>query len=247
MGKAARARRAQQLPGAEASDDCCDNACDVEPLWGVWGGGLGAFGTVAGDSNVTASPTTSAASSAASTAVSRRSFRAGVSTGFNAASLYTKGMPGYGTSNTLQSSLYGEYLQDAFYLDALAGYAHSDNRQTRPIVIPGLPFRSAQGYTTANTFFGQLEAGYKLLVAPSHRRLRHAVRAAAGLDLDPERLHGNRRQFARPHVAAADHAVAAHRYWAPSSVPRSTRRGARRSIWRCGWAGATSMPICPGR
>jgi outer membrane autotransporter protein len=34
-------------------------------------------------------------------------------------------------------------------------------------VIPGLPYRAAQGYTTANTFFGQLEAGYKLLVAPS--------------------------------------------------------------------------------
>ena len=27
--------------------------------------------------------------------------------------------------------------------------------------------RSAQGYATANTFFGQLEAGYKLMVAPS--------------------------------------------------------------------------------
>ena len=38
---------------------------------------------------------------------------------------------------------------------------------TRPIVISGLPFRSAQGYTTANTFFGQLEAGYKMMVAPS--------------------------------------------------------------------------------
>ena len=38
-----------------------------------------------------------------------------------------------------------------------------DNRMNRPIVIPGLPFRTAQGYTTANTFFGQLEAGYKLV------------------------------------------------------------------------------------
>jgi outer membrane autotransporter protein len=38
---------------------------------------------------------------------------------------------------------------------------------TRPIVIPGLAFRSAQGYTTANTFFGQLETGYKIVVAPS--------------------------------------------------------------------------------
>jgi len=38
---------------------------------------------------------------------------------------------------------------------------------TRPIVIPGLPFRTAYGNPTANTFFGQLEAGYKIAVAPS--------------------------------------------------------------------------------
>ena len=34
-------------------------------------------------------------------------------------------------------------------------------------MIPGLPFRTALGSTTANTFFGQLETGYKLVVAPS--------------------------------------------------------------------------------
>src|SRR6202035_3848509 len=73
---------------------------------------------------------------------------------------------GYGSSNTLQLALYGEYAEGPFYLDALAGYGHSDHRMRRPIIIPGLPFRTAQGYTTANTFFGQLEAGYKLLVAP---------------------------------------------------------------------------------
>jgi outer membrane autotransporter protein len=94
-------------------------------------------------------------------------FRAGVAAGFNAATLYTNGMPGTGTSNTLQFALYGELLEGPFYLDALAGYAHSDNRQTRPITISGLPYRAAQGYTTANTFFGQLEAGYKIPVAPS--------------------------------------------------------------------------------
>src|SRR6185437_14603500 len=93
--------------------------------------------------------------------------RAGVAAGFNAATLYTQGMPGTGTSNTLQFALYGEYAPGPFYLDALAGYGHSDNRMNRPIVISGLPFRMAQGYTTANTFFSQLEAGYKIPVAPS--------------------------------------------------------------------------------
>src|SRR6202012_2003769 len=93
--------------------------------------------------------------------------RGGVTTGFRAASLSSVGAPGYGTSNTLQFALYGEYAPGPFYLDALGGYGHSDNRMSRPITIPGLPFRLSQGYTTANTFFGQLEAGYKIPVAPS--------------------------------------------------------------------------------
>jgi outer membrane autotransporter protein len=148
------------------TDDCA-NTCDAEPLWGVWGGGVGAFGAVAGDSNA-AGFTYNLGGFAAG--LDRRfapNFRAGVATGFNAASLYASGMPGTGTSNTLQFALYGELSEGPFYLDALAGYAHSDNRMTRPITIPGLPFRSAQGYTTANTFFGQLEAGYKITVASS--------------------------------------------------------------------------------
>ncbi|HLG45783.1 MAG TPA: autotransporter domain-containing protein [Reyranella sp.] len=147
--------------------DDCDNACDVEPLWGAWGGALGAFGTVAGDNN---SHGLTYSLGGFIAGLDRRvapDFRVGIAAGFNAASLYAQGMPGYGTSNTLQFALYGEYQEDAFYLDALAGYGHSDNRMTRPIVIPGLPFRSAQGYTVANTFFGQLEAGYKIAAAPS--------------------------------------------------------------------------------
>jgi autotransporter-associated beta strand protein len=148
------------------SDDC-DNACGVEPLWGAWGGALGAFGTIAGDNNSRGLTYNLGGFIAGLDRRVAPSFRAGVAAGFNAASLYAQGRPGYGTSNTLQFALYGEYQQDAFYLDALAGYGHSDNRMTRPIVIPGLPFRSAQGYTVANTFFGQLEAGYKIAVAPS--------------------------------------------------------------------------------
>jgi len=75
-------------------------------------------------------------------------------------------VPGNGTSNTLQFALYGEYAEGPVYLDALAGYAHADNRMSRPLIIPGLPYRVAQGYTTANQFFGQFEAGYRVDVAP---------------------------------------------------------------------------------
>jgi outer membrane autotransporter protein len=147
--------------------DACDTACDVEPLWGAWGGGMGAFGTVAGDNNSHGLTYNLGGFIAGLDRKFVPGFRAGVAAGFNAATLYTNGMPGTGTSNTLQFALYGDYAPGPFYLDALAGYGHSDNRMNRPIVIPGLPFRMAQGYTTANTFFGQLEAGYKLVVAPS--------------------------------------------------------------------------------
>ena len=152
------------------TDGCPDpkaNVCDLEPQWGVWGGGLGAFGTVAGDANSHGITYNLGGFVAGLDRRFDRGLRAGIATGFNAASLYSQGMPGYGTSNTLQFALYGEYLVDALYLDALAGYAHSDNKLTRPIAIPGLPFRTAYGNTTANTFFGQLEAGYKVVVAPA--------------------------------------------------------------------------------
>ncbi len=146
--------------------DSCNTACQSEPMWGVWGGGMGAFGTVAGNSNANGLTYNLGGFIAGLDRRFASNFRAGVAAGFNAASLYSVGQPGTGTSNTVQVALYGEYLVDAFYLDALAGYGHSDNRMTRPLVIPGLPYRAAQGHTTANTFFGQLEAGYKLLVAP---------------------------------------------------------------------------------
>jgi outer membrane autotransporter protein len=147
--------------------DACDAACDVASQWGVWGTGLGAFGTVAGDTNANGLTYNLGGFIGGLDHRFGSNVRAGVATGFNAASLYAQNIPGYGTSNTLQLALYGEYAEGPFYLDALAGYAHSDNRMTRPIVIPGLPFRSAQAYTTANTVVGQLEAGYKLTIAPS--------------------------------------------------------------------------------
>jgi outer membrane autotransporter protein len=128
---------------------------------------MGAFGTVAGDSNSHGLTYNLGGFIAGLDRKFAPGFRAGIATGFNAATLYTQGAPGTGTSNTLQFALYGEYAPGPFYLDALAGYGHSDNRMNRPIVIPGLPFRMAVGATTANTFFGQLEAGYKIPVAPS--------------------------------------------------------------------------------
>jgi outer membrane autotransporter protein len=58
--------------------------------------------------------------------------------------------------------LYGKFTEGQIYLDGLAGYAHSDNRMTRLIVIPGLAGRTAYGATGADQFFGLLEAGYRV-------------------------------------------------------------------------------------
>ncbi len=148
--------------------EACDVACDtVSPArWGAWGGGIGAFGTVAGDTNSRGLTYNLGGFAAGLDRRFGNGFKAGIATGFSAASLYPQGSAGFGTSNTLQFALYGEYAEGPVYLDALAGYAHADNRMSRPIGIAGLPYRVAQGYTTANQFFGQLEAGYKIEVEP---------------------------------------------------------------------------------
>jgi outer membrane autotransporter protein len=49
---------------------------------------------------------------------------------------------------------------------SIAARARLD-RLMRQIIIPGLNLRTAWGQTTADQFFGQLEAGYKLAVAPA--------------------------------------------------------------------------------
>ena len=54
-------------------------------------------------------------------------FMAGLAVGFNAASLTTQTVPGYGASNTLQFALYGEWADGPDYLDGLLGYARGDN------------------------------------------------------------------------------------------------------------------------
>jgi autotransporter-associated beta strand protein len=154
--------------GQVALAEACDVACDATSgRWGAWGGGLGAFGTVAGNAN---SPGLTYNLGGFAAGLDYRftpNFVAGVTAGYNAATLYPQGAPGQGTVGTVQFGLYGEYTAGPAYVDALAGYARSDNRMMRQIIIPGLNLRTAWGQTHADQVFGQLEAGYKLTVAPS--------------------------------------------------------------------------------
>ena len=146
--------------------DACDIACDGEPSWGAWGGAMGGFGTVAGSNNANGLTYNLGGFIAGIDRKFASFFRAGIAAGLNAATLTTSGVPGTGNSNTVQFALYGAYNEGALYVDGLAGYGRSDNRMNRPLAIPGLAPRTALGNTTANTFFSQLETGYKIVVAP---------------------------------------------------------------------------------
>jgi fibronectin-binding autotransporter adhesin len=95
-----------------------------------------------------------------------------VGLGFVTGNQYLGGFSGRGTTDSYQGSLYASFTQNAFYLDALAGYGFSNNWMTRQIFIPGLQQRTASGQTTANQFVGQAEAGYAIgLHAPSFARV----------------------------------------------------------------------------
>jgi outer membrane autotransporter protein len=150
--------------GRIALAEVCDVACDTTmgPRWGAWGGGMGSFGTVAGDPSVNAHGVTYNLGGflGGLDYLFTNNFRAGVMAGFTAATLYTQDMPGQGWSNAIQMGLYGRYTEGDAYLDGVAGYANADNRMTRQIIFPGV-FRTAYGQTSANQFFGQLETGYK--------------------------------------------------------------------------------------
>jgi outer membrane autotransporter protein len=135
-------------------------ACDTA-RWGAWGGGVGSFGTVAGDANSRGLTYSLAGFVGGLDYRFNDGFLAGITAGYTSATLYAAQTPGQGSSGTVQVGLYGQFREGALYVDALAGYARSDNRMTRPIIIPGL-YRVAQGATTADQLFGQLEGGYRI-------------------------------------------------------------------------------------
>ena len=152
---------------ATPSDACgleLDGACDTTelPRWGVWGGGLGGAGTVAGDAQTHGTSYNFGGFAGGLDYRFDPSLMAGVTVGYTASNLYTQGMDGTGHSSAVQLGVYGEYTIGQVYLDGLAGYARGDNQMQRPILIPGLQPRTALGKTIVDQFFGQLEAGYRI-------------------------------------------------------------------------------------
>jgi autotransporter-associated beta strand protein len=147
-----------------AMAEACDVACDATetPRWSAWGGPVGGVGTIAGSATA---PGQNFNIGGFAAGIDRRfdgGLLFGVTAGYTAANQYTQTLPGQGSASTVQLGFYGEYGVGNFYLDALAGYAHSSNQMTRPISLLGLAQRTAIGKTTTEQFFGQLEAGYKI-------------------------------------------------------------------------------------
>jgi autotransporter-associated beta strand protein len=164
-GQSANKQTAALSHRVELAEACeFESDCDVaQPSrWGVWGGATGSFGTVAGDANAHGTTYSLGGFSGGLDYRFDPNFVAGVTAGYSSATLYTQGMDGRGTSDTVQLGVYSEATAGAAYFDVLAGYARGDNKMWRPIAIPGLQPRTAIGQTHADQFFGQLEAGYKV-------------------------------------------------------------------------------------
>jgi hypothetical protein len=85
-----------------------------------------------------------------------------VGTGYSSGTQWVDSFQGKGWSNSVSVAAYASFTQQGFYLDALAGYAYSNNQLQRQISIPGLQPRTANGSTGANQFLAQAEAGYKI-------------------------------------------------------------------------------------
>jgi len=158
-------------PGAGtrlALAQACEVACDgqgggeSQSPFSIWGSALGVTGSVAGNGN---SSTLSYTGGGAATGIDYRfnpNLLAGVGLGFSSGNQYLAGFSGRGTTDSYQGTLYASFTQQAFYLDALAGFGFSNNNMQRQIFLPGLQPRTALGQTTANQFVGQAEAGYAI-------------------------------------------------------------------------------------
>lgn len=148
--------------GRVALAEACDTSCGVTPRWGAWGGGLGGVGTVAGDDNGRGLTYNIGGFAAGIDYQFDPQFLAGITVGYTTSTQFTQGMAGQGTTDSVHFGLYGTYSWERLYLDGLVAYAHSDNRMIRPLSIPGLDPRNAQGQTTTEQLFGQLELGYRI-------------------------------------------------------------------------------------
>ena len=159
----ALARGGQGSGQRQALAEACDvAACDGASPFSVWGSVLGGVGSVQGDGN---SQTFTYNVGGGAAGIDYRlspSFLVGLGAGYSNGTQWVDSFQGKGWSNTVSVAAYGSFTQWGLYLDALAGYAYSNNQLQRQISVPGLQPRTANGSTGANQFLAQAEAGYKI-------------------------------------------------------------------------------------
>jgi outer membrane autotransporter protein len=184
VGQQMAAARGGMAGGSrQALAQACDvEACDGTSPWNAWASALGGLGTVAGNGNSNSSTLTYNFGGGAAGLDYRidPSLLLGFGAGYAAGNQWVDTFMGRGWSDTVSVTVYGSFAQQAFYADALAGYAWSGNQMQRQIMIPGLQPRTANGSTGANQFFGQIESGYRVPVfAPAQASVTPFARLQA--------------------------------------------------------------------
>ncbi len=164
LGQQIAAARGGGIGTRVALAEACEIACDTAdlPKWGAWISGLGGFGSIGGNANAgTLTYNLGGVAVGADYRFDPR-FLVGLAFGYSSGRQWVSGFQGNGNSDNYSAALYASFNQGGLYVDALAGYAYSDNRLQRVMQIPGLATRYANGGTGANQFLGQIEAGYKI-------------------------------------------------------------------------------------
>ena len=148
---------------------------------------------------------------------------------------------GRGWSDSVSVMAYGSFTQAGFYADALAGYACSSNQMQRQILIPGLQPRTANGSTGANQFLGQVETGYKLGVyAPAAA----TVTPFGRLQVSTVTQNGFSEWGSANslNLNVAQQTTNSLRSTFGAELAGAIGLGdTKRSIWRFGWAGCTTI------
>jgi fibronectin-binding autotransporter adhesin len=149
----------------QALAQACDvEACDATSAFSVWGSLLGGVGSVQGNGNSSTFTYNVGGTAAGIDYRLTPNMLVGVSAGYSTGTQWVDSFQGKGWSNTVSVAAYASFTQLAFYVDALAGYAYSNNQMQRQISVPNLQPRTANGSTGANQFLAQVEAGYVIPV-----------------------------------------------------------------------------------
>jgi autotransporter-associated beta strand protein len=175
------ARGAQGTSQRQALAQACEiEACDGTSPFSVWGSALGGVGSVQGNGNSnTFTYNLGGAASGIDYRIDPR-FLVGLGVGYTAGTQWVDSFQGKAWSNSVSVAAYGSFTQSNVYVDALAGYAYSNNQLQQYLVIPGLQPRQANGSAGANAFLGQVETGYRIgIYAPAQATLTPFARFQA--------------------------------------------------------------------